>query len=124
LYIEHGDDGNPLVYDPSGSYARSLDPGNGDLITGKDADIKKWSDFYKKLDKSDSEKICKNTTEEEEKALGEKAVDVGPGYGPQCAQRVSTVLAGARLFPGVEAGTFFPGNLLRDARKNPEPKRK
>jgi len=118
LFLERGSDtGGPAIYDPSGSYSRSLDPGNGDLITGKDADIKKFSDFYKKLDKSKSESTCKETTKAEEKRLFNRAVDEGPQSGPRCAIAVSDVLSGSPNFPSVKPGTFFPGNLFRDAKK-------
>lgn len=50
-----------------------------------------------------------------------KAEISGPGYGPSCAQHVSTVIAGSRLFPRVRPGTFFPGNLFRDAKQDPDP---
>ncbi|MCI5209479.1 MAG: hypothetical protein D3910_11950 [Candidatus Electrothrix sp. ATG2] len=34
LYIERGDSGKPALYDPSGSYARAVGEGWGDLLPG------------------------------------------------------------------------------------------
>lgn len=42
-------------------------------------------------------------------------MELGDRSGPACASTVSTVLDGSPFFPRVTEGTFFPGNLFRDA---------
>jgi RHS repeat-associated protein len=61
LYVSRGDEsqshtdgkpdtkGKPLIYDPSGSYARSIDPGNGDLITATMQILRNSKSFIKNL---------------------------------------------------------------------------
>jgi hypothetical protein len=118
LYMSRGSDsGGPALYDPSGSYSRSIDPGNGDLITGKDASIGAYAGFYKKHDGSSTHKTCKDTSKEEEKRLFERAIQMGGQSGMRCAISVSNVLSGSQYFRSVDPGTFFPGNLFRDAQK-------
>ncbi len=118
LYMSRGSDsGGPAIYDPSGSYARSIDPGNGDVLTGRNADLGKYADFYKKHDGSATDKTCKDTSKEEEKRLFEKSIDMGGQAGPRCAISVSNVLSGSKYYRSVTPGTFFPGNLFNDAKK-------
>jgi RHS repeat-associated protein len=118
LYFSRGSDsGGPAIYDPAGSYARSLDPGNGDMITGKAADMGKFAEFYKRLDGTSTDKTCKDTPEEEERRLFERAMELGGQAGLSCSRASSSVLSGSPYYRSVAPGTFFPGNLFRDAKK-------
>ena len=121
LYMSRGSEsGSAVIYDPSGSYARSLNGGKGtegDRIYGDSASPKRWSDFYKKHDGSSSESTCKDTSKEEEQRLHELAIAQGAMSGPMCARAVSNVLGGSPNFSSVQPGTWFPGNLFRDARR-------
>lgn|GEM_PF-554960 len=118
LYFSRGSDfGGPAIYDPAGSYSRSIDPGNGDMITGRAADIGKFADFYKRLDGTSTDKTCKDTSKEEERRLFERALELGAQSGLSCARASSTVLSGSPYYRSVVPGTFFPGNLFRDAKK-------
>jgi RHS repeat-associated protein len=118
LYFSRGSDsGGPAIYDPAGSYGRSIDPHTGDMITGKQADISKFTDFYKKLDGTSTDKTCKDTSKEEERRLFERALELGGQAGLSCARASSTVLSGSPYYRSVVPGTFFPGNLFRDAKK-------
>ncbi|MGL4860134.1 MAG: RHS repeat domain-containing protein, partial [Enterobacteriaceae bacterium] len=56
-YMENGQY-KQAIYDPSGSYARSIDPGNGDILSGGNASIKKYMDFYKSHDNSTVDVTC------------------------------------------------------------------
>jgi len=119
LYTSRGGDkGDPTLYDPSGSYAPTIDTGNGDLVNGSDADISKFAEFHEKLDGSSLDVVCQNTSAQSERDFFEKALELGPGFGPQCAIKVSSVIGGSSSFPDVEPGTFFPGNLYDDAGGN------
>jgi RHS repeat-associated protein len=122
LYMERGtDSGKPALYDPSGSYARSKDPHNGDMLEGKDASVENFSSFYKDLDGSTTEKACKNTTKEEEQRLYTKIYsEFGGQSGPVCAITVSNVLQKSLWFNKVQPNTLRPGVLL-DAAKNSKP---
>lgn len=115
LYLERGDNGQPALYDPSGSYSREVDPGSGDLLTGRYANIERFSKFYRNLDKSKTDQVCKDTSEKTEKKFFEKAFEIGPGFGPSCAANVSDVIGGSPTFPNVKPGTFFPGTLFNQA---------
>jgi hypothetical protein len=118
LYMSRGSDrGGPAIYDPSGSYARAMDPHNGDMLTGGAANIGQFAAFYKNLDGTTTDKTCKDTPKAEEQRLFEKALALGGMSGPTCARAVSTVLAGSPYYRSVSPGTFLPGNLFRDAMK-------
>jgi RHS repeat-associated protein len=118
LYFSRGSDsGGPAIYDPAGSYGRSISPHNGDMITGAQADIGKFADFYKKLDGTKTDKTCKDTSKEEEKRLFERALEIGGQAGLSCARASSTVLSGSPNYQSIVPGTFLPGNLFRDAQK-------
>jgi len=116
LYMDRGDNGHPALYDPSGSYAREVDPGSGDLLTEDYANIQRFSNYYQEHDGSNIDQTCKETSEKTEKEFFEKALEIGPGFGPSCASIVSEVIGGSSAFPNVKPGTFFPGKLFRNAR--------
>jgi hypothetical protein len=86
------------------------------LLTGSHANIEKFSRFYKKLDQSETEQICKDTSEKMEKIFFEKAFEIGPGFGPSCTTNISNVIGRSPAFPNVEPGAFFPWNLFNQAR--------
>ncbi|EGT0664306.1 RHS repeat protein, partial [Citrobacter werkmanii] len=114
-YIENGQYVS-AIYDPSGSYARSVDLGNADILSHDDASFDRYKDFYKKHDNSTVDITCNyETTTEAEMNFYNKAIELGSMTGPVCASTVSTVLDGSPFFPRVTRGTFFPGNLFRDA---------
>jgi RHS repeat-associated protein len=104
------------IYDPSGSWGRDVNDGE-ELVLGKRASIDKYRKWQKRNDKSDTEAICKQTSAEEEQRLFEKVLMEGNKSGPVCAKTISNILQGSPYFPGVQGGTFFPGNLGRDARR-------
>jgi hypothetical protein len=119
LYIARGgssDSGSDtgFLYDPAGFYARANDGGTGAFITGDKATPQGFTNYHEQ--NGDTVKmVCKNTTLEEEKRLAEKVRNMPYAEGFQCARSVSDVLAGSPAFPEVDADTFWPGDLYRDA---------
>jgi hypothetical protein len=101
----------PFIYDPAGSFS-----GSDNFSYGPKADMKKFADYHKKKDGETTETTCKDTTAEEEQRLYERALAEGPQGGLACSISVSNVLGGSSYFPNVSPGTFFPGNLYRNAR--------
>jgi RHS repeat-associated protein len=115
LYMSQaGERGQPILFDPSGSYAQSNGGGTGDVVEGSTASIGKFSKYHAD---SKIEKNCKNTNKKEEQRLLQKIEGMqSPGIA-QCAVNVSNVLNQSPYFPHVTSGTLFPGNLFRDAGK-------
>lgn len=115
LYMSQaGERGQPILFDPSGSYAQSNGGGTGDVVEGNTASIGKFSKYHTD---SKIEKNCKDTSKKEEQRLLQKIEGMqSPGIA-QCAVNVSNVLNQSPYFPHVTSGTLFPGNLFRDAGK-------
>lgn len=86
-------------------------------MVGGGASVENFSKFYKDHDGSTTAKVCKETTEDQEKAFFEKSLALGPGFGPSCSKKVSSVVGNSKGFPNVKPGTFFPGTLFKDAGK-------
>lgn len=120
IYTSRGDAGGPALYDPAGSYGASKNAGSGGLVTGADANI---AGFRKHHSGQTVESNCKNTSQKEEEAIINNAMNLPAASPFQCAAMSSSALSGQPSFPGVEAGTFFPGNLLRQFLINPAPKK-
>jgi uncharacterized protein RhaS with RHS repeats len=117
VFTSRGDGaGGPALYDPAGAYSASRQAGSGDVVMGPGASIDKYRKFHKgqKVESS-----CKNTSQEEEQAIIDKALSLPSAEPFQCAIRSSTALSGQQSFPRVQAGTFWPGNLLRQVQSGP-----
>lgn len=115
LYMSQaGEKGQPILFDPSGSYAQSNGGGTGDVVEGSTASIGKFSKYHTD---SKIEKNCKDTNKKEEQLLLQKIEGMqSPGIA-QCVVNVSKVLNQSPYFPHVTSGTLFPGNIFRDAGK-------
>jgi hypothetical protein len=83
LYLTQGDNRRPALYDPSGSYARHIDPNSGGMLTGNDAAPNKFSEFYKWFDGDKTESTCQLANEEEEINFYKKALELERALG-QC----------------------------------------
>ncbi|WP_258190426.1 RHS repeat-associated core domain-containing protein, partial [Stenotrophomonas sp. Nf4] len=118
VYTSRGDgSGGPALYDPAGSYGAANGGGSGGIVTGDAASIAKFKDFHKG---QTTESTCKETSQKEEERIINKAMDLPSAAPFECAAMSSTALSGQLSFPYVEAGTFWPGNLLRQVqRKGP-----
>ena len=115
LYMSQaGERGQPILFDPNGSYAQSKGGGTGDVVEGRAASISKFSQYHAE---SKIEQTCKNTSKKEEQRLLQKIEGMPSSGIAQCAINVSNVLSQSPYFPQVTSGTVFPGNLFRDAGK-------
>ncbi len=116
IYTSRGDGGGAAIYDPAGAFSRANHAGSGDVVTGPAASIEKYKKFHQG---QEVELTCKQTSQDEEEAIINKAMDL-PSAGPgQCSSFSSTALGGQPSFPNVQPGTFWPGNLLRQIRSGP-----
>jgi RHS repeat-associated protein len=117
IYTSRGDGaGGPALYDPAGAYSSANQAGSGDLVMGSAANVGKYINFHKG---QEVESSCKKTSKAEEERIINKAIDQPSAAPFQCSVRSSTVLSGQQSFPTVKAGTFWPGNLLRQVRSGP-----
>ncbi|KAB8063721.1 hypothetical protein GCN75_16870 [Janthinobacterium violaceinigrum] len=70
LYMSQaGERGQPILFDPSGSYAQSNGGRTGDVVEGSTASIGKFSKYHTD---SKIEKNCKDTSKKEEQRLLQK----------------------------------------------------
>lgn len=105
-----GGSGSPALYDPAGSYGAANGGGSGGIVTGDAASIAKFKDFH---NGQKVESTCKDTSQKEEESIINNAMNLPSAAPFQCSVMSSTALSGHPSFPNVEAGTFWPGNLLR-----------
>lgn len=111
IYTSRGDGaGKAALYDPAGSYGAANGGGSSGIVIGDAANIAKFRNFH---GNQKTESICKDTSQEEEEKIINNAMDLPSAAPFQCAIMASTVLGGLPSFPNVQAGTFFPGNLMR-----------
>jgi len=85
-------------------------------VTGDAANIAKFKDFH---NGQKVESTCKDTSQQEEQNIINAAMDLPSASPFQCAVMASSALSGQPSFPKVEAGTFWPGNLLRQFQQGP-----
>jgi RHS repeat-associated protein len=117
IYTSRGDgSGGAAIYDPAGAFGAANGGGEGAIVTGDAASIDKFRDFHKS---QTVEATCKNTSKAEEESIINKAMTLPYAEPFDCAIRSSTALSGHQSFRNVEAGTFWPGNLLRQVRDSP-----
>jgi len=117
VFTTRGDGaGGPALYDPAGSYGAANGGGSSGIVTGDAADIGQFREFH---NGQTVESTCKNTSQEEEVSIINNAVELPSAAPFQCGVMSSTALSGQPSFPHVQAGTFWPGNLLRQFRRGP-----
>ena len=117
IYTSHGNgSGGPALYDPAGAYGAANGGGSGAIVTGDAANIAKFKAFHKT---QAVESTCENTSQEEEESIMNNAMELPSAAPFECSIMSSTALSGQPSFPHVEAGTFWPGNLLRQIRQRP-----
>lgn len=85
-------------------------------MTGDAASVEKFKKFHKD---QRVESTCKDTSRKEEQSIVDNAMNLPSAGQLQCAGMSSTALSGQPSFPHVQAGTFWPGDLLRQARRGP-----
>jgi len=113
-----GPSGGPAIYDPAGDFASANGGGSGEIILGDMATI---ANYQKHHSPQKMESTCVDTSKEEEGKIIMKAEELPFAMPFQCANKASTVLNGINSFPYVEAGTFWPGNLMRQINKGKAP---
>jgi len=117
LYASRGGDGGGgWFYDPAGSFGGETRPGGGLF----DEKLDKFSlDEYQKYHQTGggtTEMSCKDTTEEEERKMFNKADSFGNPAGGFCAKSVSDVVRGNVNFTQVGSWTYKPSTLLRETK--------
>lgn len=85
-------------------------------MIGDAANIGKFKDSHKG---QTVESTCKDTSQKEEESIISNAMDLPSAVPFQCAVMSSSALSGLPSFPHVQAGTWMPGNLLRQFQKGP-----
>ena len=113
LYFDGGSYGEPVVWDPAGSFGGQFS-WSGGMADGKT--FKDFAAFWRKQTGEVAEGRCASTTDEEEKNLLKKAADYGGTSGGLCAAAVSSVISGSTAFPNVSP-TLWPQTLWDDAGK-------
>lgn len=117
IHTSQGDgSGGAALYDPAGSYGAANGGGSGAIVTGDAADIGKFTEFHRS---QTVESTCKDTSRKEEESIIKNAMNLPSAAPFQCATMSSSALSGLPSFPHVQAGTFWPGNLLRQFKKGP-----
>ena len=107
VHTSNGNNGGSFLYDPAGSYQPSGGVrGTGDFFEGGSASL---SDYIKYQESTGStvDTHVLNTTERQEQAIVDRAIDLG-GVAPfLCSAAVSSALGGVCG----EKGSPFPGSL-------------
>ena len=99
--------GNPMLYDPGGSYlARTR--GSGDAFYGNEAALNAYTS-YQRSTGSTVNTYRFSTTSDQERQIANQIEERGGVSGCLCASAVSDVLRGVGPFKGV--GSFAPGTL-------------
>lgn len=107
LLIDNG--GDPMLYDPAGSYSQDNNCGSGDTCDGSDADLNKFKNYHQN-NGSGVALLVFPTTPEEEKHIADRINNQGgaaPGY---CASSVSDAIKGIGPFKNF-TGASTPGGL-------------
>ena len=116
VFTERGDgNGGPALFDPAGSYGAANGGGSVGIVIGHAANIDKFKNYHST---QTVETTCKNTSKIEEESIINRALSLPSAAPFQCAIMSSAALNGHASFPYVEAGTYLPGNLLRQVRRD------
>lgn len=107
LYIDNG--GDPILYDPAGSYTDANKCGSGNACTDKAAKYGKFLVFHNKAG-SKSQAYVFNTTTAQEAQIAQNIENHGGADPPYCTESVIDVLKGVGPFKNLDS-TKFPGKL-------------
>jgi hypothetical protein len=117
LLVDNG--GEPVLYDPAGSYAPAHRCGSGDACGDTDADIQKYQKYHEQ-NGSTLQLFVFNTTLQEEKQIVDRIEQIG-GVAPfLCATSVSTAIKGIGPFKDLK-GSPLPGTLAKQLSALPRP---
>jgi RHS repeat-associated protein len=107
VYIDNG--GDPIVYDPAGSYTDAKKCGSGNACTGKAAKYGDFLVFHNKAG-SKSQAYVFNTSAAEEAQIAKNIEKHGGADPPYCTESVIDVLKGVGPFKNLDS-TMFPGTF-------------
>jgi RHS repeat-associated protein len=116
LHIDN--DGNPILWDPSGSYCapqaeRCEDRGSGGWYSGRAANVEDYLRWM--ASEGDEVKVYQFlTTPEEEAEIAQRIFEIGDPRGFYCALAVGEALRGIGPFENLQCGCWFPSNLARE----------
>jgi hypothetical protein len=109
--------GEPILYDPSGSYSVTEDGAHlQNLFYGDSASLDAYYDYIEKTWGKDYEKIVIKTTPEEEKQIADNILQMDTPGIMDCAADVSTVVDGVGPF-AKKGKTNWPWIMARRARQ-------
>ena len=126
VLIDNDGQGNPILYDPAGSYAPKNHCGSGDACGGfpedhpglggnPDADLGRYKKFHEERG-STVKTIVFPTTPQEEKQIADRIKEIGGAAPLFCAASVSDALKGIGPFKSLK-GSMRPG-ILADQLNN------
>ena len=120
--------GNPIIYDPAGSFSPTDEyggtiRGTGDILYGEAANLDNFIQYHQERGDNETKVYTFKTTPKEEAAIAKQAESAPCARGGQCASKVSKALKQADIFSKIKE-TFFPSNLDKqlDKIKSEEPK--
>ena len=116
LYIDNN--GDPIVYDPGGSYTTEHHCGSGDACSDEDADIDKYKGFH--TDGGSTVKTFEfDTTSEQEAQIAKNIERQGGAPGGHCALSVADAISGIGPFKNLKR-KLLPGSLADELSKLPK----
>lgn len=111
LHIDNDGTGEDFLYDPAGSYQPPSGERTNDLMLGNDAKLENYSNYWSR--RGDTVHTYElNTTPEQEKAIMNRAAELGDVSPFLCASSVSKALNGVC---GIE-GSVVPSTLGEQAK--------
>jgi uncharacterized protein RhaS with RHS repeats len=121
VYIDNG--GNPILYDPAGSYTDDMKCGSSNACDEKDADPNKYKKYHEKTGSTVSV-FTFDTTPAQEAQIAANIAKLGGADPPYCTISVIKVLQGVGPFKDLQS-TMWPGNLADAlyAIQHPKPQR-
>jgi hypothetical protein len=106
LHIDNDGTGQPFLYDPAGSYLPKNGIRDGDLMSGEDANLTSYMQYWQ--NNGDNVRLHKlDTTPAQEQSIMERAEQIGNVSPGLCATSVSSALHGVC---GVES-SIWPSTL-------------
>ena len=113
LFIDNG--GDPILYDPAGSYAQDHHCGSGDACDDSNANLGKYEKYHQDND-STLQLFVFQTTLEEEKHIADRIDTMGGSLPFFCASSVSNAIKGIGPFKNLK-GSGLPGRLAKQLQR-------
>jgi RHS repeat-associated protein len=116
VYLDNG--GDPLLYDPAGSYTTKHKCGSGDACSDNDASVTKFISYHR-ANGSNVRTFTFDTTPEQEKQIARNIDKEGGATGGACALSVAEVIKGIGPFKNLKS-QLLPGSLADQLNKLPK----